>query len=156
MEPLRGLERANKPAPKTHEPLTKKAVKNLKRNKRRSDKCRTKCGAPKLAPSPALEMAKTTLRKASQEKVIFCGTPLNGKLGFQSVLSAIPISRLRRVPIRKGTPIRKASANRATTQLRQARVPSLVPRQARVSTLAPRQVWIPASTRNRVEPSIHP
>ena len=66
MEPLRGLERPNKPAPKTDKPLTRKAVKNLKRNKRRSDKRRAKSGAPKLAPSPALEIAKTTLRKASQ------------------------------------------------------------------------------------------
>ena len=28
MEPLRGLERANKPAPNTDKPLTKKAIKN--------------------------------------------------------------------------------------------------------------------------------
>jgi len=68
MEPLRGLERENKPAPKTHKPLTKKVVKNLKRNKRRSDKRRAKSGAPNLAPSPALEMGKTTLRKASQQR----------------------------------------------------------------------------------------
>ena len=38
MEPLWGLERANKPAPMTDKPLTKKSVNNLKRNKRRSDK----------------------------------------------------------------------------------------------------------------------
>jgi len=36
IEPLRGLERANKPAPSNDRPLTKKAVKN---QKRRSDKC---------------------------------------------------------------------------------------------------------------------
>ena len=65
MEPLPGLERANKPLPQTHKPLTKKAVKNLKRNKRRSGKRRAKSGTPKLAPSLALEMATTTLRNAS-------------------------------------------------------------------------------------------
>ena len=66
IEPLWGLERANKPTHKTHKLLTKKVVKNLKRNKRRSDKRCTKSSAPKLAPSPALEITKTTLRRASQ------------------------------------------------------------------------------------------
>jgi len=56
MEPLRGLERASRPAPKTDKPLTKKATKNLKCTKRRNDKCCAKSSAPKLAPSPALEL----------------------------------------------------------------------------------------------------
>jgi len=63
MEPLRGLERASGPAPKADKPLTKKVVKNLKCNKRRSDKRRAKSAAPKLTPSPTLELAKTTLRR---------------------------------------------------------------------------------------------
>jgi len=69
MEPLRVLERASKPAPKADRPLTNKAIKNQKRNKRRSDKRRTKSGAPKLAPSPALELVKTTLRRAFQQRL---------------------------------------------------------------------------------------
>ena len=105
MEPLRGLERANKPAPKTHKPLTKKAVKNLKHNKHRSDKRRVKSGTPKLAPSPALEMAKTTLRKPSQQRsssVVRCSMALP--------VSAITAPHLGRVPIRKGN-ISKPSYN---------------------------------------------
>jgi len=58
MEPLQGLEKATKPASMTDRPLTKKAVKNLKRNKRKSDKRRAKSSVPKLAPSPALELQK--------------------------------------------------------------------------------------------------
>ena len=99
MEPLWGLERANKPAPKTHKPLTKKAVKNLKRNKRKSDKRRAKSDTPKLAPSPALEMAKTTLRKASQQR--------SSSVACRSMAlpaTAIPARRPRQVPIKKGTP----------------------------------------------------
>ena len=68
MEPLKGLERASRPAPKADKPLTKKAVKNLKRNKRRTDKRRAKTAAPKLAPLPALELAKTTLKRAFQQR----------------------------------------------------------------------------------------
>jgi len=102
MEPLRGLERANKSAPQTHKPLTKKVVKNLKRNKRRSDKRRVKSGAPKLAPSPALKMAKTTLRKASQQRLSSAACR-----SMALPVSAIPVPRLRRVPIKKGTPIRE-------------------------------------------------
>ena len=52
----------------TDEPQTKKSVKNLKHNMSRSDKHHAKSGAPKLAPPLALEMAKTTLRKASQQR----------------------------------------------------------------------------------------
>jgi len=68
METLRGLERASRPAPKADKPLTKKAVKNLKHNKHRSDKRHAKTAAPKLAPSLALELAKTTLRRAFQQR----------------------------------------------------------------------------------------
>ena len=151
MEPLWGLKRANKPAPKTDKPLTKKAVKNLKRNKRRSDKRRAKFGAPKLAPFPALEMAKTALRKASQQRL--------SSVACRSMAlppSAIPAPRPRWVPTEKETLIRETSTNRAIIPSRQARVPSIVPRQTRVSTIAPRQVWIPTSTRKGVEPSRHP
>jgi len=151
MEPLRGLERANKPAPRTHKPLTKKAVKNLKHNKRKSDKRHAKSGTPKLAPSPALEMAKITLRKASQQRSssVACRS-----MAFPA--SAIPAPRVRQVLTKKETPIRKISANRAATLPRKAQVPSSSMRQARVSTLAPRQVWIPASIGKGVEPSRHP
>jgi len=90
MEPLRGIERENKPTPKTHKPLTKKTVKNLKRNKRKSDKHRAKFGAPKLAPSPALEMAKTTLRKASQQRSSFVAC-----CSMALPISVVPIPRLR-------------------------------------------------------------
>jgi len=77
--------------------------------------------------------------------------PLNGLPG-----SAIPAPRLRQVLTKKGTPIRKTLANRATTLPRQAQVPSSSMRQARVSTLAPMKVWIPASTGKGVEPRRHP
>jgi len=60
MEPLRGLERSSIPAPMTDRPPTKKAVKNLK--------CNERISAPKEAPSPALKIAKTTLRRASQQR----------------------------------------------------------------------------------------
>jgi len=60
MEPLWGLKKVSKLAPKTDKPLTKKAIKNLKCNKHKSYKRRAKFGAPKLAPSPALELARTT------------------------------------------------------------------------------------------------
>ena len=53
-------------APKTDKLRTKKAIKNLKRNKRKSDKHRVKYSAPKLTSSPALELAKITLWRASQ------------------------------------------------------------------------------------------
>jgi len=123
MEPLRGLERVNKAAPKTHKPLTKKAVKNLKCKKHRSDKRHAKSGAPKLAPSPALRIEKTTLRKASQQR-----SSSVARRSMALLVSAIPAPCLRRVPIKKGTPIRETSANQATTPPRQARVSSLVPR----------------------------
>ena len=61
MGPLWGLARANRPAPMNEKLLTKKSVKNLKRNKHHS-----RPNAPKLAPSPALEIVKATLRRASQ------------------------------------------------------------------------------------------
>jgi len=110
IEPLRGLERENKPALKTHKPLTKKVVKNLKRNKRRA-----KSGTPKLAPSLALEMAKTTLRRASQQR--------SSSVACHSIAlpaSAIPAPCPRQVLTKKGTSIRETSANRATTLLRPA------------------------------------
>ena len=75
MEPLRGLKRTSKFAPKTDKPLAKKAIKNLKCNKHISDKRRAKSGAPKLALSPALELARRTLRRASQEKPSFTTCP---------------------------------------------------------------------------------
>jgi len=106
MEPLRGLERASRPALMTDKPLMKKSVKNLKRNKRRSDKRRAKSSAPKLAPSLALEIAKTTLRRASQQR--------SSSVACRSMalpISVIPTPRLRQVPTRKGTPIRETSAN---------------------------------------------
>jgi len=52
-------------------PLTKKAVKNLKCSKHRSDKRCAKSSAPKLAPSPALQLAKPTLRRAFQQRPSF-------------------------------------------------------------------------------------
>jgi len=110
IEPLRGLERASRPAPMTDKPLTKKAVKNLKRNKCRSDKRRAKSGAPKLAHSPSLEMAKTTLRKSSQQR-----SSSVARRSMALPVSVIPEPRLGRVPTRKGTLIRETSANRATT-----------------------------------------
>ena len=151
MEPLRGLERENKPAPKTDKPLTKKAVKKLKRNKCRSDKRRAKSGGPKLALSPALEMAKPTLRKASQQR--------SSAVACRSMVlptSAIAAPHPRQVLPKKGTPIRETPTNRATTLLRQAQVPSSFMRQGRASTLAPGQMWIPASTRKGAKPSRHP
>jgi len=135
MEPLRGLKTASRPAPMTDKLLTKKAVKNLNCNKRRSDKRRAKSSAPKLAPSLALEMAKTNLRKGSQQRSSFVVCCL-----MVLPVSVIPAPRLRRVPTRKGTPIRETSANQATTPPRQAQVPSPVSRQARVFAIAPRQV----------------
>ena len=106
IEPLRGLERASRPAPMTDKLLTKKAVKNLNCNKRRSDKRRAKSSAPKLAPSPALEMAKTNLRKGSQQRSSFVVCCL-----MVLPVSVIPAPRLRRVPIKKGTLTRETSAN---------------------------------------------
>jgi len=76
MEPLRGLEKASRPASITNRSLTKKAIKNLKRYKCRSDKRRAKCSAPKLAPSPALELANITLRRAFQQRSFFAACPL--------------------------------------------------------------------------------
>jgi len=106
MEPLRGLERANRAAPMTEKPLTKKLVKNLKYNKCRSDKHHAKFSAPKLAPSPALEMAKTTLRMASQQRSSFVVCRL-----MALPVHAIRAPRLRQVSTGKGTPIRETSAN---------------------------------------------
>ena len=122
----------------------------MKRKKARSDKRRAKSGTPKLAPSPALEMAKTALRKASQQRLSSVACRL-----MALPASAIPAPRPRRVPTKKGTPIRETSANRAITPSRQARVPSIVPRKTRVSTITPRQLWIPASTGKGVKPSRH-
>ena len=97
MESLWGLERENKLTPKTHKPLTKKAVKNLK-----SDKRRAKSSTPKLAPSPALEKAQTALRKGSQQR--------SSSVACRSMAlpaSAVPAPLPRLVPIKKGTPIRE-------------------------------------------------
>jgi len=46
MEPLRGLEGASRPTPKTDKPINKKVVKNLNRNKRISDKHRSSLAHP--------------------------------------------------------------------------------------------------------------
>ena len=52
-----GLERASCSTPKANGPLTKKAVKNLKLNKYRNDKCCAKSNTLKQALSSALELA---------------------------------------------------------------------------------------------------
>ena len=49
IEPLRGLERASRPALKGDKLLTKKAIKNLKCNKCKREKHSAKSSAPKLA-----------------------------------------------------------------------------------------------------------
>ena len=61
MEPVGGLERASKPAPQVNKSFAKKVIKNLKCNKCKSGKLCDKSSAPKLAPSLALELAKTSL-----------------------------------------------------------------------------------------------
>ena len=65
MEPLRGIEKVIRSAPKIDKPLTNNVVKNLKRNKHKTKKHRTTPNTPKLALSPALEQVKKTLRRAS-------------------------------------------------------------------------------------------
>jgi len=55
MESLRGLDRASRLTPKAEKLLTKKAIKNLKHNKRRSDKHPAKSNVPELASSLALK-----------------------------------------------------------------------------------------------------
>jgi len=132
VEPLRGLKKASKLVPKTDKLLTKKAMKNSKRNKYRSDKHRTKSGEPKLAPSPALELVKTTLSRASQQRpsLVTCPSmamPLNIKIA----------PRLKPVLIRRGTLTREAPPT-WTTLPRQVWVPNLDPRQAWDATSAPR------------------
>jgi len=140
MEPLRGLERASKPTPKANKPLTKKAVKNLKHNKRRSDKRCAKTAAPKLAPSPALELAKTTLKRAFQQRSSFTACPSMVRQ-FNLVLTPRPSQVLSQW----GTHIREPPTTRATIQPRQARVPYLTPRQGRVPNLPLRQDRLPSS-----------
>jgi len=109
VEPLWGLERASKPTPSNDRLLTKKAVKNQSRNKHRSEKHRAKSGAPKLAPSPALELAKTTLRRAFQQRLSSTAYPSMAR-PFNSVLTPCP----RQVPSRWGTHTREAPTTRAT------------------------------------------
>ena len=138
MEPLRGLERASRPTPKADKPFTKKAVKNLKHNKRRSDKRCAKTAAPKLAPSPALELAKTTLKRAFQQRSSFTACPSMVR-PFNLVLTPRPSQVLSQW----GTHIREPPTTRATIQPRQARVPYLIPRQVRAPTSAPRQARVP-------------
>jgi len=150
MEPLRGLERANKKAPKTHKSLTKKAVKNLKRNKCRSGKRRAKPSTPKIAPSPALEIMKTTLRRASQQRSSFRACPL-----MVMPANTIPTPCLKQVPTRRGTPIREVPTNLVITLSRQAQVPSQTPQQTRVPAVNPKHVWVSTPPRMGTEPR-HP
>jgi len=65
METLQGLERASRPSPKAHKALTREEIKSLKGNNCKNNKHRATSSAPKPTPSPALELAKTTLRRAS-------------------------------------------------------------------------------------------
>jgi len=132
MELLRGLERASNHAPKADRPLTKKAIKNQKRNKRRSDKRRAKSGAPKLAPSPALELVKTTLRRAFRQRLSSTACPSMAR-PFNPVLTPCPSQ----MPNRRGTYTSEAPTARATIRPRQARDPHLTPKQVRVPTSAP-------------------
>jgi len=140
MEPLWGLKRSNRPAPITDRPLIKKVVKNLKCNKRRSDKRRTKSSAPKLAPSPALELAKTTLRRAFQQRSSSMACPSMAR-SFNSVLTPHPSEVLSWW----GTLTKEGPTTQATIQPRQAQVPYLTPRQVRIPTLPPRQDRVPSS-----------
>jgi len=108
---------ASKLAPKTDKSLTKKAIKNLKRNKHRTDKHRAKSSAPKLAQSPALELAKTTLRGGFSTKAIVCNVRLNGHTAQPN-----DSSRLKPVRSRRGTLTKEAPATCSTR---------------------PTQVWVP-------------
>jgi len=65
VELLRDLERASMPSANADKSLTKKTIKNLKHNKHIRDKHHAKSSTPKQAPSPAMELAKITLRRAS-------------------------------------------------------------------------------------------
>jgi len=137
MERVRGLERASKPAPMADRPLTKKAIKNQKCNKRRSDKCRAKSGAPKLAPSPALELAKTTLRRDFRQRLSSTACPSMAR-PFNPVLTPCPSQ----MPNQRGTYTRETPTARAIIRPRQARDPPLSPKQVRVHTSAPRQARV--------------
>ena len=132
MEPLRGLERESKPTPKADKPLTKKAIKNQKRNKRRSDKRRGKSSAPKLARSPVLELAKTTLRRAFRQRSSSTACP-----SMARPFNPMPTPCPSQMPNRRGTYTREALIAQATIQPRQDQVPHLTPKQVRVPTSAP-------------------
>ena len=134
MEPLRGLERASSPPLMADKSLTKEAIKNLKRNKHKSDKHYAKSSAPKLAPSLTLELAKTTLRRASQQRSSFMAYPLM-VTPLNPMLAPCP----RQVPSWRGTLTREAPVTRGTIQPRLARILNLPQRQARVPSLGPTQ-----------------
>ena len=93
MEPLRGPGRSRRFVPMIDKLLTKKAIKNLKRSKHRSDKCRAKSSTPKRAPSPALELAKMTLRRASQQRPSFIAHP-----SMAMPHNPVPAPRCRPIP----------------------------------------------------------
>ena len=63
-----GTWKVSRSTPKTERLLTRKAIKNLKCNNHRSDKRRTESGTSKLAPSPALELAKIPLKRDSKQR----------------------------------------------------------------------------------------
>jgi len=161
MELLRGLERASRPTPKANKPLTKKAIKNQKRNKRRSDKRRAKSDAPKLAPSPALELAKTNLKRAFQQRSSSMACPSMAR-PFNSVLTPRPSQ----LASRWGTHTKEAPTTRATIQPRQVQVPTSAPRQAQVPNLpmrrdgvpspGPIHTWAPVFTRKGAKTSKQP
>jgi len=115
IEPLRGLERASKPAPSNDRPLTKKAVKNQKRNKRRSDKRCAKSDVPKLAPSLALKLVKTTLRRASQQKSSIAAYP-----SLVMPHNLMPVPRYSPIPSGRGALRIGTSVSLAATLPRQA------------------------------------
>jgi len=75
MAPPWDIEKVSRSAPTIERLLTRKAVQNLKRDNRRSNKCCAKSSITRLAPSPSLELAKTALKRASQQRPSFMTCP---------------------------------------------------------------------------------
>jgi len=128
MEPLWGLERSNRPAPMTNRLLTKKAVKNPKHSKRRSDKRRTKSSPPKVALPLALELSKTTLRRALQQRSSFTAC-----LSMAMPYNLMPVPRCRPKLTQRGTLTKEAPVTWATYN--QGKFRSLIQLQGKPGSL---------------------